>query len=121
MRSVVGFDELCRDANAGASLTHGAFDEVGRPQRLPDRLHIAVLPLNWNADVRATTRKSAILASAAVISSVMPSEKNSCSGSLDRFVNGSTARETAVCDAAASFAASTPACRVASEEGAICW
>ena len=33
--------------------------------------------MNWNADVRPTTRRSGTFASAVVISSVIPSEKNS--------------------------------------------
>src|SRR5438270_598925 len=68
-------------------------------------------PLNWNAEVRPTTRRSGTLANAVVISSVMPSEKNSCSVSEDIFRNGRTATETAPFgDAAAARAAATDAC-----------
>ena len=68
-------------------------------------------PLNSKAEVRATTRKSGTLASAAVISSVMPSEKNSCSLSDDKFTKGSTAMEMALPkDADAVRAAVTLVC-----------
>ena len=50
-------------------------------------------PLNWNAEVRATICKFGTLASAALISSVMPSEKNSWLGSPDKLIKGSTAME----------------------------
>src|SRR5215510_8455440 len=64
-------------------------------------------PLNSNADVRATTCRFGILASADVISSVMPSEKNSWLASEDRLVKGSTATEI-VPAGTEDAAASTP-------------
>ena len=83
-------------------------------------------PLNLKAELRATTRKSGTFASAPAISSVMPSEKNSCSLSEDRFAKGMTAMEMALPGLSEAFrAALTPACCVctvrAPESGAICW
>jgi hypothetical protein len=49
------------------------------------------LPLNENDEVRAVTCNCGILASRLRSSSVMPSEKYSCSLSDDMFTNGSTA------------------------------
>ena len=64
----------------------------------------------WNAEERPTMRTLWTLASAAVISSVMPSEKNSCARSSDKFTKGSTATE---------MAPGCPAVRVA-PDGANC-
>ena len=66
--------------------------------------------LNWNAEVRATTRRLGILASTEMISSVMPSEKNSCDASPERFAKGNTAMEIALAgEEETVLAASTPA------------
>jgi len=48
-------------------------------------------PLNWDADVRATTFISRMPARAALISSAVPSEQNSWLATPDGFVNGGTA------------------------------
>ncbi len=50
-------------------------------------------PLNAKDELRAMTETSRKWASAVMMSSVMPSEKYSCSGSPDMFTNGSTAIE----------------------------
>ena len=51
------------------------------------------LPLNENDEARPATRRSGMVASALRISSVMPSAKNSFSGSALRLANGSTASD----------------------------
>ena len=50
-----------------------------------------VAPLKPMTDVRDVTRRSLICESLEINASVMPSEKNSCDGSPDRFWSGSTA------------------------------
>ena len=66
--------------------------------------------------MRAATLSALKRASALISSSAIPSEKNSCSGSLLRLTNGSTAIELRV-PSAAGFAGSTDA-PVASDEAA---
>src|SRR5688500_9808401 len=72
----------------------------------PTSRRSACLPLNENAEVRAATLSALKRASALISSSAIPSEKNSCSGSLLRLTNGSTAIELCV-PTTAGFAVST--------------
>ena len=52
-----------------------------------------VVPLNEKAEVRPATHNRVTFTSAFAISSAMPSQKYSCSGSPDMFSNGSTAMD----------------------------
>jgi len=52
-----------------------------------------VLPLYAKLEVRATTLRPAIFERSVVVSSLIPSEKYSCSGSFDMLFKGSTAIE----------------------------
>ena len=77
-------------------------------------------PLNWNAKARPTTRKSEVFGSAPLISSVIPSEKNSWLASPVTFAKGKTAMEIALpTDADAARAAATLACNTAELGGAV--
>jgi len=58
---------------------------------LPITAMSSFLPLNWNGDVRAATRRPRIFTSTFNSSSARPSEKYSSSSSLLRLTNGSTA------------------------------
>jgi len=100
--AVAHLDELHRDADPVAGLAHAALEHGGDAQPLADRGDVVLRALNWNDDVRATTRRPLILASTLSISSASPSEKYSSSASALRFTNGSTAIEATFSGAAAS-------------------
>ena len=66
------------------------------PSNAPTARTSSGLPFKANVEVRDETRKPAILASASMSSSVMPSLKYSFSASELAFTNGSTAIERVI-------------------------
>ena len=90
------FDQLRRDADAIAFAAHAAFEQVVRRSSRPISLALFVDCLNSIDEVRAMTpsRPGHRRPICVIISSVRPSLKYSCVGSLLRFANGSTTSRT---------------------------
>ena len=87
-----GVDQLHRDAHPLPDLAHAALDhvlhaELARRTSAPR----PAWPLNLNEELREITNSSRKRDSSVMMSSVMPSAKNSCSGSPLMLLNGSTA------------------------------
>src|SRR5271168_4413472 len=94
MGGALGLDQLPRNAHPVGRLAHAPFQQIADAELAPDLPNIDGAALvrkgNVKAELREMTNIDRKRDKAVVISSTMPSEKYSCSGSALRFWNGST-------------------------------
>ena len=86
-----GLDELGRDPHPLAGRADAALEHVADAELPADLAHVDRLALVGEARVAGDDEEALSRDSAVVMSSVMPSAKNSCSGSALMLSNGSTA------------------------------
>jgi hypothetical protein len=91
MHSIVTIDQLRGDTNPLARLTHAAFEQKLHAKLTSGLLQLDRLPLVGENRVPAHDGQRRDFGRSVMMSSVMPSEKSSCSGSPLMFLKGSTA------------------------------
>ena len=86
-------NKLRRDPNPPTATAHAAFYHVAHAQFSGDLLDVNRRPLYVKLELRAITNSERLRDSSVMMSSAMPSEKYSCSGSPLMLLNASTAIE----------------------------